>query len=73
MGLLIHEGQLTYGDDGLHLVVDMGEWWFQETGLPAAAGRKRRPEGPRNPDLMQTDFATSSRQYRVCIKQREEL
>jgi len=37
-GLLIHEGQLTYGDRGLHLVQDLGEWWFQETGLPLPLG-----------------------------------
>ena len=37
-GLLIHEGQLTYGDNGLHLVADMGEWWFSETGLPLPLG-----------------------------------
>jgi 1,4-dihydroxy-6-naphthoate synthase len=37
-GLLIHEGQLTYGDNGLHLVADMGEWWFTETGLPLPLG-----------------------------------
>ena len=38
LGLLIHEGQLTFGDRGLHLVADMGEWWFQETGLPLPLG-----------------------------------
>ena len=38
MGLIIHEGQLTYQDNGLHLVVDMGEWWFAETGLPLPLG-----------------------------------
>src|SRR5437763_5290936 len=38
-GLLIHEGQLTYGDRGLHLWVDMGEWWYEEThGLPLPLG-----------------------------------
>jgi 1,4-dihydroxy-6-naphthoate synthase len=37
-GLLIHEGQLTYADNGLHLIADMGEWWFQETGLPLPLG-----------------------------------
>jgi 1,4-dihydroxy-6-naphthoate synthase len=37
-GLIIHEGQLTYQDQGLHLVVDMGEWWFAETGLPLPLG-----------------------------------
>ena len=37
-GLLIHEGQLTYAERGLHLVADMGEWWFSETGLPLPLG-----------------------------------
>jgi 1,4-dihydroxy-6-naphthoate synthase len=37
-GLLIHEGQLTYESQGLHLVADMGEWWFGETGLPLPLG-----------------------------------
>src|SRR3989442_1352711 len=37
-GLLIHEGQLTHGDRGLHLWVDMGEWWHEETGLPLPLG-----------------------------------
>ena len=37
-GLLIHEGQLTYEADGLHKVVDLGEWWLLETGLPLPLG-----------------------------------
>ena len=37
-GLLIHEGQLTYADQGLYLIADLGEWWFQETGLPLPLG-----------------------------------
>ena len=37
-GLLIHEGQLTYSSLGLHKVVDMGEWWLLETGLPLPLG-----------------------------------
>jgi 1,4-dihydroxy-6-naphthoate synthase len=37
-GLLIHEGQLTYNDDGLHLVADMGAWWMEKTGLPLPLG-----------------------------------
>jgi len=37
-GLLIHEGQLTYKDDGLHLVADMGAWWLERTGLPLPLG-----------------------------------
>ena len=38
LGLLIHEGQLTYAADGFTLVQDMGEWWFSETGLPLPLG-----------------------------------
>ncbi len=38
LGLLIHEGQLTYADRGLRLVQDLGEWWFGETGLPLPLG-----------------------------------
>ena len=37
-GLLIHEGQITYADRGLHLWADMGEWWRGETGLPLPLG-----------------------------------
>ena len=37
-GLLIHEGQLTFADRGLHLWADMGEWWYQETHLPLPLG-----------------------------------
>jgi 1,4-dihydroxy-6-naphthoate synthase len=37
-GLLIHEGQLTYAAAGLHKVVDLGEWWLEDTGLPLRLG-----------------------------------
>ena len=37
-GLLIHEGQLTYESHGLKKVVDLGEWWLLETGLPLPLG-----------------------------------
>jgi len=37
-GLLIHEGQLTYETEGLKKVVDLGEWWLLETGLPLPLG-----------------------------------
>ena len=37
-GLLIHEGQLTYRELGLHKVLDLGEWWRKETGLPLPLG-----------------------------------
>ncbi|MEW6447516.1 MAG: MqnA/MqnD/SBP family protein [Bacillota bacterium] len=37
-GLLIHEGQLTYAREGLKKIVDLGEWWKRETGLPLPLG-----------------------------------
>jgi 1,4-dihydroxy-6-naphthoate synthase len=37
-GLLIHEGQLTYQAEGLQKIVDLGEWWLLETGLPLPLG-----------------------------------
>ncbi|HWH54558.1 MAG TPA: MqnA/MqnD/SBP family protein [Gaiellaceae bacterium] len=47
-GLLIHEGQLTYGAEGLEKSVDLGEWWLLETGLPLPLGVNvaRRDLGP---------------------------
>ena len=38
VGLLIHEGQLTFSDQGLAKVLDLGEWWLLETGLPLPLG-----------------------------------
>lgn len=38
LGLLIHEGQLTYEEKGLFKVVDLGEWWHKETKLPVPLG-----------------------------------
>jgi len=38
VGLLIHEGQLTYGDTGLSLWTDLGRWWLDDTGLPLPLG-----------------------------------
>ncbi len=37
-GLIIHEGQLTFGDQNLQLVVDLGVWWKERTGLPLPLG-----------------------------------
>jgi 1,4-dihydroxy-6-naphthoate synthase len=47
-GLLIHEGQLTYADTGLHLWADLGAWWLEETDLPLPLGGNavRRDLGP---------------------------
>ncbi len=48
VGLLIHEGQLTFQDQGLHLWQDLGEWWMTDTGLPLPLGGNvvRRDLGP---------------------------
>ncbi|HEY7681356.1 MAG TPA: MqnA/MqnD/SBP family protein [Gemmatimonadales bacterium] len=61
LGLLIHEGQLTYQDEGLHLWVDLGEWWFQETGLPLPLGGNvvRRDLGPDVVDQVARDLKAS--------------
>ena len=47
-GLCIHEGQLTFGDQNLKLVVDLGQWWMAETGVPLPLGANgiRRDLGP---------------------------
>ncbi len=47
-GLVIHEGQLTYATHRLELVVDLGQWWFHETGLPLPLGANaiRKDLGP---------------------------
>jgi 1,4-dihydroxy-6-naphthoate synthase len=48
-GLLIHEGQLTYADNGLKKIVDLGEWWAERTGglpLPLGGNIIRRDLGP---------------------------
>ena len=48
LGLLIHEGQLTYADEGFRLWEDLGAWWLRETGLPLPLGGNvvRRDLGP---------------------------
>ena len=47
-GLIIHEGQLTFGDQNLELIVDTGQWWFEQTGLPLPLGANaiRKDLGP---------------------------
>lgn len=47
-GLIIHEGQLTYAEDNLHLIVDLGKWWHEKTSLPLPLGANgiRKDLGP---------------------------
>ena len=49
-GLIIHEGQLTFGEQGLSLIVDLGKWWHDQTSglpLPLGANGIRRDLGPK--------------------------
>jgi 1,4-dihydroxy-6-naphthoate synthase len=48
LGLLIHEGQLTFAERGLHLIVDLGAWWLADSGLPLPLGGNviRKDLGP---------------------------
>jgi 1,4-dihydroxy-6-naphthoate synthase len=63
LGLLIHEGQLTYADAGLHLWADLGAWWLEDTGLPLPLGGNavRR-------DLGQATIAQIARDLRASIE-----
>ena len=60
-GLLIHEGQITYREMGLYKVVDLGEWWLKETGLPLPLGGNviRRDLGKRTMERVAQDIKRS--------------
>jgi len=60
-GLLIHEGQLTYREMGLHKVLDLGEWWLKETGLPLPLGGNviKRDLGKRMMERIASDIKKS--------------
>ncbi len=70
-GLLIHEGQLTYAGAGLHKVVDLGEWWKQQTGLPVPLGGNaiRRDL---EPELVGRIAAVLERSIRYALDHRPE-
>ena len=61
VGLLIHEGQLTFGDRGLHLWQDLGAWWGGMTGLPLPLGGNviRKDLGPALLRLVSRDLRAS--------------
>ncbi len=60
-GLLIHEGQLTYREMGLHKVVDLGEWWLEKTQLPLPLGGNviKRSLGRKRMEQISTDIRKS--------------
>jgi 1,4-dihydroxy-6-naphthoate synthase len=70
-GLIIHEGQLTYGQMGLHRVIDLGVWWQQETKLPLPLGGnviRRSLERP----VALAATAAIRRSIRYALDHREE-
>jgi 1,4-dihydroxy-6-naphthoate synthase len=70
-GLLIHEGQLFYEKLGLHKVIDLGEWWHAETGLPLPMGGNaiRRDLGE---DLMRKVSQFLRESIRYSLEHRED-
>ncbi|MGH9398005.1 MAG: menaquinone biosynthesis family protein [Terriglobia bacterium] len=70
-GVVIHEGQLTYGMEGLSKVVDLGEWWHQQTGLPLPLGGNviRRSLGN---DIMRRVSQTLRASIQYGLEHREE-
>jgi len=70
-GLLIHEGQLTYGDEGLQKCLDLGEWWLLETGLPLPLGvnTARRDLGP---EVLRDVSALLRESIDAALEHREE-
>lgn len=70
-GLIIHEGQLTYGKAGLHRIVDLGKWWHKVTGLPLPLGGNaiRRSLGPQ----LMADVSNALREsIQYALDHREE-
>ncbi len=70
-GLIIHEGQLTYANDGLVKLLDLGQWWREQTGLPLPLGGNaiRRSLG-HDTMLMATNALRDSIQH--ALDHREE-
>jgi 1,4-dihydroxy-6-naphthoate synthase len=60
-GLIIHEGQLTWKDEGVHLVLDLGVWWNEKTGLPLPLGGNvvLKSHGPEMCEHIATDVRHS--------------
>ena len=70
-GLLIHEGQITYEPMGLHKVVDLGEWWHADTGLPVPLGVNAVRKDLGKP-LMRKISSLLTESIRYALDHREE-
>jgi 1,4-dihydroxy-6-naphthoate synthase len=70
-GLIIHEGQLTYAQDGLTKIIDLGVWWKEQTGLPLPLGGNAiRRSLPKEVQLTTTQALRDSIQH--ALDHREE-
>ncbi len=69
-GLIIHEGQLTYATDGLAKILDLGQWWREQTGLPLPLGGNaiRRSLGP---EVMRTTTGALRESIQHALDNRE--
>lgn len=70
--VVIHEGNLTYKERGFHKVLDLGQWWWQETGLPLPLGGNviRKSLGPKNIEII-SDLLRQSIAY--ALDNRDEV
>src|SRR5207253_6042566 len=70
-GLIIHEGQLTFQNQGLRLIVDLGVWWQERTGLPLPLGGNvvRRDLGP---DVIRRVSGLLKQSIRYALDHRSE-
>lgn len=71
-GIIIHEGRLTYEKHGLRKIVDVGEWWMEQTGLPLPLGANviRRGLGP---ELIETANRVLQRSIRWALDHRDDM
>jgi len=71
-GIIIHEGRLTYESHGMRRIVDLGEWWMEETGLPLPLGANviRRGLGP---ETIARASRVLQRSIRWALDHRDEM
>ncbi len=71
-GIIIHEGRLTYESHGMKKIVDLGEWWMEETGLPLPLGANviRRDLGT---ELVDAASRVLQRSIRWALDHRDEM
>jgi 1,4-dihydroxy-6-naphthoate synthase len=79
VGLIIHEGQITYAEEGLHLIADLGEWWADRTGglpLPLGGNVIRRDLGDeliaRVSSLLRQSIAYSLEHRQAALEHAEQ-